>query len=234
MQEENIVTPEESQVTESIYPESNQPHMREPKKPFNLNLLLNIIVLIGLVILYILHFTSQKPEQPSAQVTAALQKTSGKALSVVFVNIDSLNARYEFIKVLRSDLESTGKRLQNEVLSEQSSLEKEAADFQKQISAGTISEDKAKVVYESLMQKQQMLVEKKDRYTQQVANQELDMNIRLLDTVTNFLKRYNQTYHFDYILTHKTAGDILVANDTLDITSDVVSKLNQEYAARKK
>ena len=60
------------------------------------------------------------------------------------------------------------------------------------------------------------------------------MNLRLLDTITNFLKRYNEIYKFDYILTYKMAGDILIANDTLDITNDVLKTLNKEYQERKK
>ena len=192
----------------------------------------SIVILIGLIVLYILFFTTKKSEEPKASV--ALQKSGNKALSIVFVNIDSLNEKYDFVKVLRNELEGTGKRLQTEVLAEQGNFEKEAADFQRQVAANTISEEKAKMVYETLMQKQQAIVEKKDRFTQQVANMELNMNLRLLDTITNFLKRYNQIYKFDYILTYKTAGDILIANDTLDITNDVLRSLNKEYDERKK
>jgi outer membrane protein len=136
--------------------------------------------------------------------------------------------------VLKNDLESTGKKLQSEILSEQNAFEKEAADFQKQVADNAIPEAKAKMIYEALMEKQQALGEKKDRYTQEVANKELDMNMRLLDTVTNFLKRYNRKFSYDYILGMKTAGEILIANDTLDITKDVVNTLNTEYSARKK
>jgi Skp family chaperone for outer membrane proteins len=32
----------------------------------------------------------------------------------------------------------------------------------------------------------------------------------------------------------KTAGEILIAKDTLDITKDVLNTLNKEYSARKK
>ena len=62
-----------------------------------------------------------------------------------------------------------GRDFRMRFLNEQSALEKEAATFQKQIAANAITEDKAKVVYEELMQKQQALMEKKDRYTQMVA-----------------------------------------------------------------
>jgi outer membrane protein len=155
-------------------------------------------------------------------------------LSVVFVNIDSLNTHYDYVKVLRKDLESTGKRLQTEVLSEQSALEKEANDFQRQMSTNALAEDKAKVIYEQLMEKQQMLMQKKERYTQQVAEQEMSMNMQLVDSVTSFLKRFNRQYQFDYIMGYKAGGEILVSNDTLDITRSVLDALNKEYQARKK
>ena len=234
MQDENMVTPDNNQANEENYSVQPEPLMEKPEKKnvFTFNNIFNTILLIGLIILYVLFFTTKRHEEPKASI--ALQKSGNKALSVVFVNIDTLNEKYEFVKVLKKDLEGTGKRLQTEVMAEQSNFEKEAADFQKQVAANTISEEKAKMVYEALMQKQQAIVEKKDRFTQQVGNMELNMNLRLLDTITNFLKRYNEIYKFDYILTYKMAGDILIANDTLDITNDVLKSLNKEYNERKK
>ena len=205
------------------------------KVPFfslNFNTLLGFILLIGMIVLYILFFRYTKSTEPV--VPLAAKTVSGKALSMVFVNLDSLNKHYEFVKILRKDLEGTGKKLQTEVLSEQSALEKEADAFQRQVASNTIPEDKAKVVYEQLMQKQQSLMQKKEKYTQQVADQELNMNIQLVDSVTAFLKRFNLRYKFDYIMGYKSGGEILVSNDTFDITKPVLDALNKEYEQRKK
>ena len=60
------------------------------------------------------------------------------------------------------------------------------------------------------------------------------MNIQLLDTVNNFLARFNREFGYDYILAYRTAGEILNASISLDITHEVLDQLNQEYAARKK
>jgi len=199
---------------------------------FNFNTLLALIVLVGLAVLYILHFTGTKNFR--SQNSSATQTIGTRPLSVVYLNLDSLNVQYEFVKVLRRDLESTGKRLQTEVIAEQGALEKEAADFQRQISANSISEEKAKVIYEQLMQRQQALVEKKDRYTQMVAEQELNMNIRLLDSVTNFLKRYNSKFNYDYIMGYKKGGEILLPNENLDITKDALNAINAEYNSKNK
>jgi outer membrane protein len=236
MQEENIENPEQIQDVETMSP--GNPEIADPLKnkppffTFNFNTVLGLFLLLGMIVLYVLHFTSGK--QPAAPAALNIQKTTGRQLSVVFVNIDSLNTHYEYVKILRSQLEGTGKRLQAEVLAEQAALEKEANEFQRQMAANIIPEDKAKVIYEQLMQKQQTLMQKKDQYTQQVAEQEMNMNIRLVDSVTAFLKRFNRNYHFDYIMGFKTGGEILVSNDTMDITRTVLEELNKEYQQRKK
>ena len=142
----------------------------ERKFDFNLNTVLILILFAGLVVLYVLFFTSVKSGEPV--IPLALQKSGSKALSVVFVNIDSLNVKYEFVKTMHNELESTGKRYQTEIFAEQSAFEKEASDFQKQVAGNSIPEDRAKVVYEQLMKKQQALMDKKDRYTQEISEQE--------------------------------------------------------------
>ncbi|MEI7727324.1 MAG: OmpH family outer membrane protein [Bacteroidota bacterium] len=236
MQEENIENPVPVQeVVTDIHAREAVVEPQLTKQPFftfNFNTVLGLILLLGLIVLYVLYFTGRHSAVTAPPLT--VQKASGKQLSVVYVNIDSLNTHYEFVKLLRKDLEGTGKRLQTEVLAEEAALQKEANEFQRQMSANAIPEEKAKVIYEQLMQKQQMLMQKKDKYTQQIAEQEMNMNIRLVDSVSVFLKRFNRQYKFDYIMGFKAGGEILVSNDTLDITRSVLDELNKEYQQRKK
>ena len=236
MQEENNQIPaaggEEQEITNAGSNSGAQPSQKPPFFVFNFNTLLGLIAIAIAAVTGFLALSSRQENRETPVIS--VQKPSGKSISVVFVNTDSINERYEFVKSLRKELENTGKRLHTEVTAEQSALEKEAADLQRQMAASQITEDKAKTVYEQLMQRQQALMEKKDQYTQMIAEQELQMNIRLVDTVTAFLKRFNKNYQFDYIFGYKTAGEILVANDTLDITAPVIDALNQEYRLRKK
>lgn len=232
MQEDYPNKPEGPQEQEQNFPITDPDESKEKFNFFQGHLAIEMILLVGLAILYVLFFTSKKTAEPGPSL--AVQKAGSKSVKVVFINIDSLNNQYIYVKKLKTELEATGKRLEAEILSEQTAFEKEATAFQKQAAANAIPEDKAKVMYEALMQKQQALADKKERYTQQVAEKEQGMHITLLDTVTNFLKRYNRTYKFDYILGYANAGQILLASDTLDITSDVVKELNKEYKEKGK
>jgi len=233
MQEENTLNPEQTQEEIRLAGEAVKENTPQPVRSnfvvFNLNTLLILVLLAGLVILYILHFAGGKKQDAMMPV---LQK-SGKSMSIVYINLDTLNSRYEYVNALRSDLEATGNRMQKEILGEQAAFEKEAAQFQQQVQANAITEERAKVVYEQLMQKQQALLEKKEVYTQQIAEKEIGMNMQLVDSVVSFLKRYNLQYGYDYIMGYKAGGEILYGNDTLDITREVLDALNAEYQKKK-
>ncbi len=227
MQDETTIIPGESREEQEFQP---LPEEIKKKSFFTFNTLLELVLLAGLIILYVLWFSAK----PASEKAIPVVQKSGGSNTVVFVNLDTLNARYAFVKALSTDLEATGKKLQTEILNEQGTLEKEAADFQKQVQSNAIPEDKAKKMYEVLMQRQQALMEKKERYTQQVADKEMKMHQTLLDTVDHFLKRYNRDYGYDYILGYSRAGEILLANDTLDITDQVLKALNDQYKEKEK
>jgi len=224
MQEENVNTPGEIRENSAI-------KAKHPFFVFTINTVLGLVLLVGLIVLYVLVLSKKETQ---VLLPAALQNSSGKALSVVYLNLDSLNLNYELVKNMRKDLEITVNRLQGELKKDEESLQNDGADFQQKVQAKAISEDKAKQIYEILMKRQQDLLEKKDRYTQMMTQQQMAMNQKLGDTLTAFLKRFNRTYRFDYIMGLKTEGEILVANDTLDITSTVLGAINKEYLERKK
>jgi len=234
MQEEITNQPEgiqeHSAIEQPVTPEKAQ----APKHPFfvfTINTVLGLVLLVGLVILYIL-VLGKKEQQ--VQLPPALQGAGGKTLSVVYLNLDSLNNQYELVKSMRKDLEATVNRLQGELKKDEENLQKDGADFQQKVQSNAISQDKAKQIYEILMQRQQGLLEKKDRYTQMMAQQQLAMNQKLSDTLSNFLKRFNRTYRFDYIMGYKSEGEILIANDSLDISRTIIDAINKEYLEKKK
>jgi outer membrane protein len=190
-------------------------------------LTLNLVMLAGLIILYILFFKSQGGKNP--QMAGAIEKASKGTISVAFVNNDSIMSNYELVKKMRTDLEAKGRRLEGEVASKQKAFEKDAAYFQDQVAKKSISDQSAQEIYGQLQQNQQQIYGLRDRYAAELQQSEMEMNVALIDSVMNFLKRYNEKYKFDYILGFTKGGNILFANDTLDVTQDVIKELNSEY-----
>jgi outer membrane protein len=225
---------------------THEPEMQEPAKeqitvvaeqglkkrnPNTLLTILNIILLLGLVVLY---FIVLKPGNSGTPNMALIQKASSGAVTVAYVNSDSILEHYDLVKSMRDELEAKTARLEGELKQKQEAFEKDAAYFQEQVAKKAISESSAQEIYGQLMGEQQKLYELREKYSADLSKQEFDLNVLLLDSLNNFLKRYNDKVHFDYILSYNKGGSILSANDSLDITKEVIRLLNEEYAASEK
>jgi outer membrane protein len=193
----------------------------------SLLLIFNIVLFIGLVVLYILFFFPRSGNPGS--LNKALEKARTGSISVAFVNNDSILDNYELVKQMRTDLEAKYKRLGNELNNRQNRFEQDYAYFQEQVNKKSISDKSAQEIYGQLMQERNNIADQSKRYETELQQSEMDMNVAYMDSVMNFLQRYNQLYKFDYILGLTKGGNILLANDTLDITNDVLKNLNKEY-----
>lgn len=194
----------------------------EPKKNWNLIFtIINGILLIGLIVLY---FIILKPDNSEILINGV----SGKA-KIAYVNSDSILAHYDLVKSMRDELQQNTASLENELKNKQTAFERDAAYFQDQVNKKSISEQSAQEIYGKLMNEQQKIYSLREQYSSQIAQKEFAMNQLLLDSLNNFLKRYNTKYKFDYILSYTRGGSILTANDSLDITKEVIESLNTEF-----
>jgi outer membrane protein len=195
----------------------------------NLWKILNILSLLGVLILFVLHF-QQTPLESLPQSAAPIEASSN---AIVFVNSDTLRAHYSLVKEMTESLEADYSIRERDIKGRQDRYEKDAAYFQQQVQAGSLTEQSAQMIYEDLMRNQQELMELRDRYTDEIAEKEYRMNERFVDSVYSFLERYNRQYGYDYILGYSRGSGILNAKDTLDITRDVLLLMNAEYESKK-
>jgi len=196
-----------------------------------ISLILSVIAIIGLVILFVLEFTG-KDEPEEKQITHALPVSSSGGNSIVFINSDLILEKYLLVKKLAAQLEKERQKKDADFMAKQKAYEQDAVYFQEQVQQQSISEQSAQQIYEQLMLKQQELYELQDQYTAELSQKEFNMNLILLDSLRNYLTRLNRKYNYDYILSYSTAGNVILAKDTFDITLPVLEGLNKEYTDR--
>lgn len=190
-------------------------------------MVLSLLSLAGIAVLFFLHFSSKN--QSGTETVAKTVAFSGDGIKVAFINSDTLRKHYELVKELSTELENNYRIKETEIAARQRTYEKDAAYFQKQVAEKTISEASAQMIYEELMKSQQDILDLRDRFTEELTAKEYQMNLEFIDSVDHFLERYNKTIGYDYILGFSKGSGILHANDTFDITMDVLEKMNAEY-----
>jgi outer membrane protein len=188
----------------------------------------NAVLLLGLIGIYILHFTSAPKSKVNAEATAPLQKEGG--LTVAYVNTDTLLAKYQYAIDMEKELlaykdqqESYGRK----------QVEQFQADYQNYLQNGasmTLTQQQQKEA--ELKQRSEKLATLEQELTAKIMERQMAENTKLLNAIFAFVREYNAAnQQFDLILTKQAT---LYINPAMDITNEIVDGLNEEYKNLKK
>jgi outer membrane protein len=130
---------------------------------------------------------------------------------------------------MRKSLKSQYKQLEAEISTRENKLREKSKSLQNKYELNLISESEAKRINDEIQIESQNLMELNQQYSDKISDVEYQMNINFIDSVYNYLERFNENAGFDYILGFAMGSNILYAKDTLDITNIVVKGLNEEY-----
>jgi outer membrane protein len=152
---------------------------------------------------------------------------------IAYVNIDKLNE--QSLEII--DLVAETKRRRGNI---ESSLEALSNQYQKKVEEFQTSQ-KAGIAPESELRAKAKEIENIEKEAQnkqiQMDNLSMDINDKnnnFQKNVRDFLLKWNNG-RYDYILSYSEAvPTMLLGNTTLEITDEVVGKLNEEYKQRKK
>ncbi len=201
------------------------------QKVYSVGIIINIVLFVGLVVLYVLHFRGGDGEvlegaRPAVAVERQLDQV-GKLIA--FVDNEILMEDYKLAVKMRTDFEAEQRRLENDLDRRQRNFQVEVERFQRDIERGHVTMEQAQVLEQELMRQQQDLYQLSDTYRDRLARKEFEMNSELLDNIRDFLDRYNEDKDFDFILGYARGGGILHANEAHNITDEVLRLLNEEY-----
>jgi outer membrane protein len=170
-------------------------------------------------------------EQP--KTASAPSTTVDNKEGIVFVNSDSLLNNYEYFKQLRTTFEQKSKKAQTDLQAKGAAFQREVATYQK--NAPTLSADQRAATEERLARKQQELAAYNQNAGNALANEEAAENEKLYNKVSDYLKKYGKDKGYKLVLTYsKSNPTILFADESLDVTKEVVAGLNAEYKKEKK
>jgi len=194
----------------------------------NFSLALNVILLIAVIVLYILHFSSKGTSDTKI---ASIDSFDVANLSIAYINSDSLLNKYEFFLEKKDELETKGKSAQDKLQGRASGLQQEIAEFQRTAANMTINQ--ARAIEENLQKKQQNLMAYEQSLSQELMQEEAKINEELYSRVSEFLKEYGRDKNLQLVLTYQKGSGVLYANDSMNITSDVIVGLNEKYKSEK-
>lgn len=195
----------------------------------NLSLILNGVLVVAVGVLFYLHFSAPKTGAATVDMAADTTVVNAKGKAIVYVDTDSLMADYEYSKKVQGDLAAKKSAMENNVKSKQLALENKYKEYQNKASFLTPGEAQKA---ENDIKNMQVDVENTAYDLQnKFAIQAQDLQIGLFTRVENFIKDYAKANGHTYVIqtSRATGGPILYGDSKLNVTKDVINKLNELY-----
>lgn len=171
-----------------------------------------------------------KTEATSAKTSTAEVSAGEK---IVFVNSDSLLNKYEYFKDLKTKMETKGKAADADLNSKSQAFQREVQQYQQQ--QNTLSADQRAATEQRLQRKQQELQAYQQNAGAALQNENAKEQETLYNKVADYLKGYAKAKGYKMVLTYaKGNSAILFADESLDVTSEVLKGLNEAYTKDKK
>ncbi|PPL00067.1 OmpH family outer membrane protein [Parapedobacter indicus] len=170
--------------------------------------------------------------KPTA-ATVGGDSTQANIEKIVYVNADTLLEKYEYFKDIRVKLEEKAKKAQADLQSRSNAFQREVADYQQK--APTMSAADRQSTEERLARKQDELARHNQNASASFAQEEASENEKLYSRITEYLKKHAKENGYKLVLTYSTSNPaVLYADESLEITDEVLAALNSEYAKEKK
>ncbi|MBR5399532.1 MAG: OmpH family outer membrane protein [Bacteroidales bacterium] len=157
------------------------------------------------------------------------QGSAPQAGSIVYIQLDSIVAKYDMYNDLKSELEEKVQKIQNELQSKGRAFERDVKDFQNKIQKGLMTQSEAEEKNRVLGNRQADLQNLSAQKEAEIQEENAVMMNKIMDAIETFVKKYNDEKKYSMIITGVFEGD-----PNLNITNDIIEGLNEEYVKNKK
>lgn len=193
------------------------------------SIIVNIVLALAVAALYILYFTGiRKDKSAQPDVLAG----SNKPLTIAYVKMDSMLFTYELAKKLNAEFSEKKEAYRKEYTDKRLKHEREVATFQEKAQrGGFLTEDRARQEQERLVGARQEIEKLDYDLTQKLSEMQGQINQQIVDSISSFLKSYNEVKKYDVIL---NSSSMLEGSTKYNITKEITKGLNDRYRSQTK
>jgi outer membrane protein len=152
---------------------------------------------------------------------------------IVFINQDTLMVKYDYAKDMRKRMDDKGNAAKNDVGSKQQALQREVAEYQKNVN--TMSANERSMTEQRLQRESQEFQQYQQSAGAQFQNEQGEESKKLYDRIYAFTKQFAKDNGYKMVLTFQSGNaNLLFADPSLDVTTDFIKKINDAYGKEKK
>lgn len=187
------------------------------------------MALVALVLMATSCSKNETKDNSKTECKAVAHESTGV---IAYVEYDSVMSNYQFFKDYTAVMEQQYTNMQKTLAEKQRTIQQHETQIQnKYNNNGYTTRDELDRAQAGLQREYADYQALNDRLSAELANQDATYTKEILDSMTNFINRYNSDGRYDYILS-KSGQNILYANPALDITDEIIEGLNKNYTIK--
>ena len=192
------------------------------------HLIVEGVLAAAVIALFVLHFVDKGNK--SQMAPKPVEVGTGE---VVYINIDSVNEKYEMVKILKDTLEAEQQKQEVVFNNRQKALETKLANYQKNVSSGSLTPQQVQYAEQSLQEESARLQQDYSNYMEDFQARYAAALEQMADSLNAAAKRVNASYNATYIFSYQNGGQLLYADPAHDITNEVIEELNRSFKKKK-
>jgi outer membrane protein len=193
----------------------------------NASLILNVILLVAVAVLFYLHFSSGKKAEPVKAITTTnAENIPTGDFRIAYFEMDSINNSFAMVKDVKAELSKEEGRVNNVLTRLQKTYNDKLIQYQNSQQAA--SQVQSENVRREIMDLQNQMTSQKQELDQNYQNLYMRKMQDVKGRIENFLKEYNKTRGYTYILAYEP-GFMFYRDSAYNITADLVKGLNEQY-----
>jgi outer membrane protein len=198
----------------------------------NTNYVISGILTIAVIILFILQFSGKKGQPKNDTVLYGDSIISH--LPVAYVDADSLLANFNFYNHLMNEYELKLSKQNNQLNQRYQGYQKEVLEFQQKAQNNSfLSRERMEQESSRLARKQREIEQTAAQMEQELALEQRILQQQLSDTLSSAMKEFNNPQKYQIIYTKSGNTNILYADESYNITFEVIGFLNARYKTGK-
>ncbi|MBQ0074057.1 MAG: OmpH family outer membrane protein [Prevotella sp.] len=165
---------------------------------------------------------------PKAEEPAEAKTPAPSELKLAYVEVDSLMTQYDFCKEYSLILEKKSQNIQATLQQKGQALQNAANNFQQKLQQNAYTREQAEQIQAGLQKQNADLEALQQRLGAEFQEETNKFNEALHDSLQHFLAKYNKDKKYTMILS-KSGDNILYADQSIDVTKDIIAGLNKAY-----
>jgi outer membrane protein len=155
---------------------------------------------------------------------------SNKKLLFAYINMDSIQAKYELAKAVSVEVERRHESLNTELNKMDKAYQNKLEGYKQR--GASMTEEQAAAAREDMETTQRQMLEKRQSLMDGYQSWLASKNMSVIKDIQDYLKKFNADGTYSFIFSYEP-GFFYYSDSTYDITSQVIGGLNAQYEMKK-